>query len=103
MNQASGPTLSFAEAFDLPLAVDLRTAARAFGMCPATAYKLIRLGRFPCTVLRVGRRYRIPTADMLRALGIEERPVYADVALEAEGDHGSQQYHAAHPEMEVHT
>ncbi|GAA4148244.1 helix-turn-helix domain-containing protein [Actinomadura keratinilytica] len=70
--------LTFAEAFDLPLSIDLRTAARAFGICPATAYKLIRLGRFPCTVLRLGRQYRVPTASMLHALGIEERPIYAD-------------------------
>ncbi|MFB7514769.1 helix-turn-helix domain-containing protein [Streptomyces sp. NPDC056144] len=77
MSPRSGPPLSFAEAFDLPLSVDLRTAARAFGVCPGTAYKLIRRGAFPCPVLRIGRRYRIPTAYLLRSLGIEERPVYA--------------------------
>ncbi|MEU8030925.1 helix-turn-helix domain-containing protein [Streptomyces sp. NPDC049099] len=82
MSARSGPPLGFAEAFDLPLSVDLRTAARAFGVCPGTAYKLIRLGTFPCPVLRLGRRYRIPTAYLLRSLGIEERPVYA-VDLEA--------------------
>lgn len=73
-----GGPLSFAEVFDLPVSVDLRTAARAFGACPATAYKLVRGGCFPCRVLRPGHRYRVPTADMLRALGIEEVPVYAD-------------------------
>ncbi|MFC8102794.1 helix-turn-helix domain-containing protein [Streptomyces sp. NPDC057363] len=77
MSGRSGLPLGFAEALDLPLSVDLRTAARAFGVCPATAYRLIRLGAFPCPVLRVGRRYRIPTASLLRTLGIEERPVYA--------------------------
>ncbi|MDB1090141.1 helix-turn-helix domain-containing protein [Streptomyces sp. ACA25] len=77
MSGQSSLPLGFAEALDLPLSVDLRTAARAFGICPATAYKLIRLGAFPCPVLRVGGRYRIPTAYLLRALGIEERPVYA--------------------------
>ncbi|MEU9482416.1 helix-turn-helix domain-containing protein [Streptomyces decoyicus] len=77
MNGRPGPPLGFAEALDLPLSVDLRTAARAFGICPATAYKLIRLGAFPCPVLRVGGRYRIPTAYLLHTLGIEERPVYA--------------------------
>ncbi|MHC3816822.1 hypothetical protein AMK09_19580 [Streptomyces sp. CB02488] len=77
MSGRSGLPLGFAEALDLPLCVDLRTAARAFGICPSTAYKLIRLGTFPCPVLRVGGRYRIPTAYLLRTLGIEERPVYA--------------------------
>ncbi|MFJ3647737.1 helix-turn-helix domain-containing protein [Streptomyces murinus] len=88
MSARSGPPLSFAEAFDLPLSVDLRTAARALGVCPKTAYKLIRFGTFPCTVLRVGRRYRIPTACLLRSLGIEERPVYA-VDLELGAEHAA--------------
>ncbi|WP_405850759.1 DNA-binding protein [Streptomyces niveus] len=77
MSGRSGAPLGFAEALDLPLSVDLRTAARAFAICPATAYKLIRLDAFPCPVLRVGGRYRIPTAYLLSTLGIEERPVYA--------------------------
>ncbi|PJN28200.1 helix-turn-helix domain-containing protein [Kitasatospora sp. CB02891] len=77
MTSRSGPPMGFAEAFDLPLTIDLRTAARAVGVCPATAYKLIRLGAFPCPVLRVGWKYRIATADLMRSLGIDERPVYA--------------------------
>ncbi|WP_328913038.1 MULTISPECIES: helix-turn-helix domain-containing protein [unclassified Streptomyces] len=81
---AQGP-LSFAEAFDLPVAVDLRTAARALGICCSTAYRLIRRGTFPCPVLRVGGRYRIPTTELMRILGIEERPVYA-VDLESNMD-----------------
>ncbi|MFF2660715.1 helix-turn-helix domain-containing protein [Kitasatospora sp. NPDC058032] len=88
MSARSGPPLGFAEAFDLPLSVDLRTAARAFGVCPGTAYKLIRFGSFPCPVLRVGRNYRIPTAHLLRSLGIEERPVYA-ADLEAGARHAA--------------
>lgn len=77
MNLPSGTWMSFGEAFELPLVVDLRTAARALGLCPATAYKLIYQGGFPCPVLRLGQQYRIPTADLLRALGIEERPIYS--------------------------
>ncbi|WP_405003694.1 helix-turn-helix domain-containing protein [Kitasatospora purpeofusca] len=77
MSRGTDRGLSFAEAFDLPLSVDLRTAARAFGICPGTAYRLIANDAFPCRVLRVGRQFRVPTAAMLRALGIEERPVYA--------------------------
>ncbi|MGW3054665.1 helix-turn-helix domain-containing protein [Streptomyces goshikiensis] len=95
MSARSGPPLGFAEAFDLPLSVDLRTAARAFGVCPGTAYKLIRCGTFPCPVLRVGGQYRIPTAYLLRALGIEERPVYA-VDLEAGAAHAAR-LDATHP------
>ncbi|WP_181792875.1 helix-turn-helix domain-containing protein [Streptomyces sp. WELS2] len=63
--------------FDLPVAVDLRTAARALGIGSTTAYRLIREHEFPCPVLRIGRRYRIPTTELMRALGIEDRPLYS--------------------------
>ena len=82
-----GP-LTFTEVFDLPVAIDLRTAARALGICTQTAYRLIRRGVFPCPVVRVGGRFRVPTTPLLRVLGIEERPVYA-VDLEA-GMHAEQ-------------
>ncbi|MFE3148765.1 helix-turn-helix domain-containing protein [Streptomyces sp. NPDC059218] len=71
--------------FDLPVAVDLRTAARALGIASTTAYRLIREDNFPCPVLRVGRRYRIPTTELMRALGIEDRPLYS-VDLEPDTD-----------------
>ncbi|MFB6607963.1 helix-turn-helix domain-containing protein [Streptomyces noursei] len=71
--------------FDLPVAVDLRTAARALGIASTTAYRLIREDEFPCPVLRVGRKYRIPTTELMRALGIEDRPVYS-VDLELDTD-----------------
>lgn len=70
--------LTFREIFNLPVSVDLRTAARAFGMCRGTAYRLIALDAFPCETVRVGGRHRVLTVDLLRALGIEERPVFAD-------------------------
>ncbi|MFF8419711.1 helix-turn-helix domain-containing protein [Streptomyces sp. NPDC015680] len=71
--------------FDLPVAVDLRTAARALGIASTTAYRLIREDDSPCPVLRVGRRYRIPTTELMRALGIEDRPLYS-VDLEPDTD-----------------
>ncbi|MFD0684326.1 helix-turn-helix transcriptional regulator [Actinomadura fibrosa] len=70
--------LTFPELFRLPLVLDLRTAAQAFGFCQATAYRLIQDEKFPCPVLRVGRHYRVPTAGVLKALGIGEMPVYTD-------------------------
>ncbi|MEU7226773.1 DNA-binding protein [Streptomyces chrestomyceticus] len=76
-----GP-LTFNEVFDLPVSVDLRTAARALGVCTETAYRLARRGNFPCPVLRMGACYRVPTTPLMRILGIEERPVYV-VDLEA--------------------
>ncbi|MDX3571096.1 helix-turn-helix domain-containing protein [Streptomyces sp. ID05-47C] len=78
--------LSFSEMFDLPVTVDLRTACRAFGIGSTTAYRLIREGEFPCSIRRVGRRYRIPTNELMRALGIEDRPLYSvDLKLDTDG------------------
>ncbi|MFI6084989.1 DNA-binding protein [Streptomyces sp. NPDC051217] len=70
--------LTFREIFNLPVSVNLRTAARAYGMCLGTAYRLVAQDAFPCPTVRVGRRHRVLTVDLLSALGIEERPVFAD-------------------------
>ncbi|MET9658011.1 DNA-binding protein [Streptomyces sp. NPDC006510] len=78
MNERDRTPLTFREIFDLPVSVDLRTAARAFGMCMGTAYRLIGLGTFPCETVRVGHRHRVLTVNLMQALGIDERPVYAD-------------------------
>jgi hypothetical protein len=71
-------TLTFPELFELPATVDLATAARAVGVSLATAYRLARQQAFPCTVLRPGWRYRVPTAALLKALSIDLTPVHID-------------------------
>ncbi len=45
-----------------------------------TAYKLVKRGSFPCTVLRPGYRYRVPTMSLMNALEIKQIPVYLDDA-----------------------
>ncbi|MFI7103657.1 helix-turn-helix domain-containing protein [Streptomyces sp. NPDC050161] len=77
MSEARRSALTFSEAFDLPMAVDVRTAARALNICLDTAYRLIRQSSFPCSVVRVGKGYRIPTTSLMTLLGVEELPVYA--------------------------
>lgn len=54
----------------LPVVLDLRTAARLLGIGRTKAYELARAGRFPCRILRLGTSYRVPTAELLRYLGI---------------------------------
>jgi hypothetical protein len=71
-------TLTFPELFDLPSTVDLATAARAIGISVTTAYKLVHRQAFPCIVLRLGWRYRVPTAALLKALEINILPVHVD-------------------------
>jgi excisionase family DNA binding protein len=63
--------LTRAELLALPVTVDIATAARALGLGRSTGYELARRGEFPCRVLRVGSTYRVPTADLLRVLGVE--------------------------------
>jgi excisionase family DNA binding protein len=63
--------LTRAELLALPVVIDITTAARALGLGRSTGYELARRGEFPCRVLRIGSSYRVPTADLLRVLGIE--------------------------------
>lgn len=59
------------ELASLPVTVSLVTAARAFGLGRTKAHELARAGEFPCRVLRVGERYRVPRVAILEALGID--------------------------------
>lgn len=67
------PAMTQEELEALPVAVDLVTAGRAFGIGRTTAHSLARTGQFPCRVLRAGSAYRVTKADLLRALGVDER------------------------------
>jgi hypothetical protein len=60
-----------AEARALPVSVDLETAGRAFGMGRTKSYELARQGKFPCRVVTVGPKYRVPKSALLKALGID--------------------------------
>jgi len=63
--------LSVAELRGLPPTGDVETAALILGCGRTLAYELARRDEFPCRVLRLGRRYVVPTADLLRAVGLE--------------------------------
>jgi predicted DNA-binding transcriptional regulator AlpA len=62
--------LSRDELLQLPAVVDLPVAARALGLGRSKAYDLAKTNRFPCEVIRLGKSYRVPTAGLLRILGI---------------------------------
>jgi excisionase family DNA binding protein len=62
--------LTFGELHALPTVVDLMTAARALGIGRSKAYQLAHDGQFPCRIIRIGTHYNIPTADLLRLLGV---------------------------------
>ena len=63
--------MTLAELLAMPVTVDIGTAARALGLGRSTGYELARRGEFPCRVLHVGSSYRVPTAELLRLLGID--------------------------------
>ena len=62
--------MSVDELLALPVSVDLTTAGRAFGLGRTKAYELARAGEFPCRVLQVGIKYRVPRSALLEALGV---------------------------------
>jgi predicted site-specific integrase-resolvase len=53
---------------------DLVTAAAIVGVGRTTAHVLARAGEFPVPVIRVGHRYRVPVAPILRLLGLDPTP-----------------------------
>jgi hypothetical protein len=62
--------LTISQLADLPVTIDLMTAAKILGIGRTKAYELARQGDFPCLVIRVGDLYRVSTADLLQLLGI---------------------------------
>jgi len=60
------------ELLALPVSVDLTTAGRAFGLGRTRSYELARAGQFPCRVIPVGRKFRVPRSALLEALGVKD-------------------------------
>jgi excisionase family DNA binding protein len=54
----------------LPPALTVEQAARLLRIGRSKAYEAVKTGEWPTRVLRVGRCIRIPTADVLRLLGL---------------------------------
>lgn len=67
-DDVAGP-LTRDELSALPPVLDVATAARVLGIGRTMAYELVRTGRWPSPVLRVGRLIKIPTASLLALLG----------------------------------
>ena len=52
-----------------PRTCSIEEAAVALGIGRGLAYDLARQGRFPVRLLRLGRLYRVPRAELDRLLG----------------------------------
>jgi hypothetical protein len=57
---------------DLPDTLSFTAARISLGLGRNKAYEAARNGSFPCTVIQLGRLWRVPTADLERALGLKD-------------------------------
>lgn len=64
-------SMSDSELLALPVSVPLAVAGRAFGLGRSKAHELARAGEFPCAVLLVGKRYKVPRSKLYDALGFD--------------------------------
>lgn len=71
--QASAGAMGLEELLALPATVNVTTAGRALGIGRDKAYELIRNGKFPVRTLPLGGTVRVPTAELWKVLGIEQR------------------------------
>jgi excisionase family DNA binding protein len=46
------------------------TAAGVLGIGRTVAYELVRTGRLPTPVLRLGKQFRVPTAYLIELIGL---------------------------------
>jgi hypothetical protein len=51
------------------MTTDVATAGAILDIGRSKAYELAKSGEFPVTVLRIGRRYLVPTSAILALLG----------------------------------
>jgi hypothetical protein len=51
--------------------VDVETAGAILGIGRSKSYELAKAGEFPVRIIRIGRRYLVPTPAILNLLGID--------------------------------
>jgi predicted site-specific integrase-resolvase len=56
---------------ELGVRTDVPTASSILGIGQVKGYEFAKAGKFPVPVLRAGKRYIVPVAGLLTALGIE--------------------------------
>lgn len=67
---------SFGDLASLPATMTVWEAGRVgWGLSRQKSYELAQRGEFPCNVLRLGSRYVVRAADVLRALGFDPEAV----------------------------
>jgi excisionase family DNA binding protein len=64
--------LSLHQVQALPATTTLMTAARALGIGRTKAYELAQDGQFPVRLIKIGKNYRVPAAELLHLLGASQ-------------------------------
>lgn len=68
---AAPPTID--EIRQWPATIDVETAGTAFGIGRTHAYYLAKRNQFPVRVVKIGRLYRVVTAELLALLEVAGR------------------------------
>jgi predicted DNA-binding transcriptional regulator AlpA len=55
---------------DIPVVLDLPTAAKLLGIGRTAAYQSVREGTWPTPIIRIGRSIRVPRQPLLALLGL---------------------------------
>jgi hypothetical protein len=89
-------SMSEEEARALPVSVPVAIAARAWGIGPQMARELARSGEFPCRVVKVGARYRVPKSAIFAALGLDAAGPPSPAAADEQTAHADERPDATH-------
>lgn len=79
-------SMTQSEVLELPVTIDLMTSARALGISRNEAYALARAGIYPVRLYKVGNRYRVIRADLLKFLQIAPTSEVPEAHTTAEFD-----------------
>lgn len=71
------------ELLELPVVVNLTTAAEVLDIGKSSAYEMVRTGQWPTPVLRLRGAIRIPTAPLLALVGLTRPPAESGPATAA--------------------
>jgi hypothetical protein len=72
LDQTDAPQVWTIEAIrGLAATVDVETAGAILGIGRSKSYELAKANEFPVRILRIGRRYLVPTPAILGLLGID--------------------------------
>lgn len=94
-------TWTEAEVRALGVRTDLVTAGEVLGIGRTKSHEMARAGEFPVRVLRLGRRYVVPVAGLLTALGLSEQSTAATDGHTRDIRPVQRQLHAA-PALQPH-